>query len=37
LRGQSVIKYLRDACSCHLSGVSVPSLIETADNQAQTV
>ena len=37
LQGQSVIEYLRDACRCHLSGVSVTSLIETAANQTQTV
>jgi len=36
LQGQSVIKYLRDASRCHLSGVSVPTLVQTAGNQSQT-
>jgi len=28
LQGRSVIKYLREACSCHLSGIPIPSLIK---------
>ena len=36
LQGRSVIKYLRDACRCYLSGVSVPSLVNTAGNLAKT-
>jgi transposase len=29
LQGQSTIEYLREACRCHLNGISVPSLIKT--------
>jgi len=36
LQGRSVIEYLRDACRCHLDGISVPSLIKTADNLAKS-
>ncbi len=36
LQGRSVIEYLRDACRCHLDGISAPSLIKTADNLAKT-
>lgn len=36
LQGRSVIEYLRDACRCHLSGVSAPSLVKTASNLAKT-
>ena len=32
LQGRSVIDYLRDACRCHLEGISAPSLIQTANN-----
>jgi len=34
LRGRSVIEYLRDACYCHLNGISAPSLIKPAGNLA---
>jgi len=30
LQGQSTIEYLREACRCHLNGISVPSLIKPA-------
>lgn len=30
LQGRSVIAYLRDACHCHLNGISAPSLIKTS-------
>ena len=36
LQRRSVIEYLRDACRCHLDGVTAPSLIKTAGNLAKT-
>jgi transposase len=36
LQGRSVIEYLRDACRCHLSGVPVPSLVESAGDLAES-
>ena len=36
LQGRSVIEYLRDACRCHLEGISASSLTKTAGNLAKT-
>jgi len=35
LQGRSIIEYLRDACRCHLSGVSGPSLVSPTNASAQ--
>ena len=32
LQGRSTIEYLREACSCHLNGIPIPSLIKTTGN-----
>jgi transposase len=36
LQGRSIIEYLRNACRCHLNGVSVPSLIKTSGYLAKS-
>lgn len=36
LQGRNVIEYVRDACHCHLNGVSVPSLIKTSGCSAKS-
>ena len=36
LQGRSIIEYLRDVCSCHLNGISVPSLIKTSGDLAKS-
>jgi len=36
LQGRSVIKYLRDACRCHLDSIPAPSLINTVDHLAKS-
>jgi transposase len=35
LQGRSVIKYLREACRCHLDGIALPSLIKSGGTLAQ--
>ena len=35
LQGRSIIDYVREACRCHVSGVSAPSLLKTTGNSAQ--
>ena len=36
LQGRSIIEYLRDACRCHLDGISIPSLIKPAGNSTES-
>jgi transposase len=36
LQGRSIIEYLRHACSCHLNGIPVPSLIKTSGDLAKS-
>jgi len=36
LQGRSVIEYLREACSCHLSGIPAPSLMKPEGDLAKS-